>query len=70
MRLRCLAGAYAGQIQDYGSVAGLSALRAGTAERLIDEAPAPPVVLDPTPAVAVTTQAPVGATKGHKKHTK
>lgn len=34
MRLRTLAGAYAGQIRDYGAVAGLAALRSGTAESL------------------------------------
>jgi hypothetical protein len=32
MRLRTLAGAYAGQIREYGIVTGLAALRSGTAE--------------------------------------
>lgn len=34
MRLRTTAGAYAGQIRDYGLVAGRAALAAGTAERV------------------------------------
>jgi len=34
MRLRTLAGAYAGQVRDYDPVAGLAALRSGTAEAL------------------------------------
>jgi hypothetical protein len=34
MRLRTLVGAYAGQEHEYGAVAGLAALRSGTAERL------------------------------------
>ncbi len=34
MWLRTLAGAYAGQIRDYGMVAGFNALRSGTAEKV------------------------------------
>ena len=37
MQLRCLAGRYAGELRDYSTVAGLAALRTGTARRL-DEA--------------------------------
>ncbi len=34
MWLRTLAGAYAGQIRNYGMVAGFNALRSGTAEKV------------------------------------
>jgi hypothetical protein len=47
MRLRTVAGAYAGQIRDYDYLAGQAALRTGTAERLDAVRPetvqAPPV---------------------------
>jgi hypothetical protein len=36
MRLKCLAGAYAGQVRDYSTVAGLAALRTGMAAALVD----------------------------------
>jgi hypothetical protein len=36
MRLRTTAGGYAGQIRDYSPVAGMAALRSGTAARLED----------------------------------
>lgn len=41
MRLKCLAGAYAGQELDYSTVTGLAALRSGMAERLDQPAVTP-----------------------------
>lgn len=42
MRLKTLAGAYAGQVRDYSTVTGLAALRSGTAVRLEGEIAPPP----------------------------
>lgn len=57
MRLRCLAGAYAGQFREYGVIAGLAALKAGTAARDGDTGPvAAPVAA--VAAVPVTPAAP------------
>lgn len=36
MLLRCLVGAYAGQVRNYSTVVGLAALRTGAAARLQD----------------------------------
>lgn len=43
MRLRCLAGRYAGQILDYSTAVGLAALRTGMAAPLEAPAPSAPV---------------------------
>lgn len=40
MRLRCLAGGYAGQVLTYSHLAGVAALRSGTAVRLDQTPPA------------------------------
>lgn len=42
MRLRTLAGAYAGQVRDYSTEVGCKALRSGTAERVIEAGPLTP----------------------------
>lgn len=58
MRLRCLAGAYAGQIRDYGVHAGLGALRSGTAERvdaIVVATDTDRVVRDPVPVPPTVT---------------
>lgn len=56
MYLRTLAGAYAGQIRDYGRVAGPAALRSGTAER-IDDPPARAMPEPERPVVAAVQPA-------------
>lgn len=56
MRLRTVAGAYAGQIRDYSTAVGFAALRSGTAA-LIDE-PTDPVRTVPVAARAASGQAP------------
>lgn len=61
MRLRCLAGAYAGQIRDYSTPVGLAALRSGTAAPLEAAVPAPKKVV-----AVVTPPATVGADKRRK----
>jgi hypothetical protein len=53
MRLRTLAGAYAGQVRDYSTATGLAALRTGMAERV----DAPPSVVR-THAAAVSAPKP------------
>lgn len=74
MRLRCLAGRYAGQIQDYSPIAGMNALRTGMAER-IDAARAPaataaavaePAVMTPS-AAAQTPPAAGGESRKKRK---
>jgi hypothetical protein len=53
MWLRATAGAYAGQIREYGTATGLAALRTGTAERVIESAPV--VVMPQSPVTAQST---------------
>lgn len=62
MRLRALAGAYAGQIRDYSTPVGLAALRSGTAEPL-DAMPARPVATSPVLAPVSGDSKPKAAKK-------
>lgn len=57
MRLRTLAGAYAGEIREYSHQAGRSALAAGTAEPM--ESPSiRPAVAQQHPSISSTTLRP------------
>lgn len=59
MRLQCLAGAYAGQVREYGPIAGLAALKVGTAARIGDVGPVRSIpVSAPVSAAKVATQGP------------
>lgn len=54
MELRCLAGAYAGQVRTYSPFGGLAALRTGMAERIGDAGP----VTAPEPAARSVEETP------------
>lgn len=62
MRLRALAGAYAGQIRDYSTPVGLAALRSGTAEP-VDAVPARSVATPPVPTPVSADSKPKAAKK-------
>jgi len=55
MRLRTLAGAYAGEVRNYSLTAARAALRTGTAERLEGDLP-PPAPFVPTVRVKKPTK--------------
>lgn len=62
MRLQCLAGAYAGQVREYGAVAGLAALKVGTAARIGDVGPAQSALVpDPPAAVKAANATPASS---------
>lgn len=70
MRLRATAGRYAGLVRDYSYSAGVSALGAGTAERVRAEDLSPPVPpeIAPAPAVpALQEPTPPASSSGHRK---
>lgn len=52
MRLLTTAGAHAGEVRDYSFIAGMGAIRAGTAKRIVLEVPAP---LEPVGRVIAMT---------------
>jgi hypothetical protein len=70
MRLRCLAGRYAGQIQDYSPFAGMSALRTGMAERLTEARPMAIPVTAAAGAAPVAAQSTSGMDHGSRKRKK
>ncbi len=63
MRLRCLAGAYAGQEREYSVIAGLAALKNGTAARIGEPCQVAPVAAIP---VAPLAKAPKASGSGWK----
>lgn len=68
MRLKCLAGAYAGQMRDYSFTTGLAAIRSGTAARVLDTPIQPiPVSAIPIAPVQAPKKKPTAIASGHHR---
>ena len=59
MRVRILSGNQAGQVQDVGEVQGEVMIQTGYAERVVVQAPAPPVMAPSPPPPGPALVAPV-----------